>query len=78
MRLRAPAIATGVQSMDLMRTPPSDQRNALASNSKTCLFKAKNQSTMKSGVAGVQDANTYDRDNAAVESSARRVEFFIA
>jgi hypothetical protein len=33
---------------------------------------------MKSGVAGVQDANTYDRDNAAVESSARRFEFFIA
>src|SRR5260370_33275819 len=40
IRLRAPAIATGVQSMDLMRTPPRDQRNAVASNSTTCLFKA--------------------------------------
>ena len=38
IRLRAPAIAAGGKSMDLIRTPPRDQRIAAASRSRTCLF----------------------------------------
>ena len=40
IRLRAPAIATGVKSIDLIRTPPRDHRIAAASRSRTCLFNA--------------------------------------
>src|SRR5215468_8715248 len=39
IRLLEPAIASGVQSIDLIRTPPSDQRIAAARRNKTCLFK---------------------------------------
>jgi hypothetical protein len=70
IRLRPPAIASGVQSMDLIRTPPSDQRNAVASNSTTCLFKAEFEKSGVAGVAGVQEANTYDGNKYC-----RRIEF---
>ena len=39
IRLREPAIASGVQSIDLIRIPPSDHKIAEARRSKTCLFK---------------------------------------
>jgi hypothetical protein len=42
--LRAPAIATGFKSIDLMSTPPSDQRMAAASRSRTCLVNEKSRS----------------------------------
>jgi hypothetical protein len=38
IRLRVPAIAIGLKSIDLIRTPPSDQRMAAASRSRTYLF----------------------------------------
>ena len=53
--LRPPAIATGFKSIDLMRTPPSDQRMAAASRSRTCLFNEKSRSFR---VAGVQEHPT--------------------
>ena len=37
IKLLDPAMATGFQSMDLMRTPPSDQKNAVNSIRKTYL-----------------------------------------
>jgi hypothetical protein len=40
IKLLEPAIATGFQSIDLMRTPPNDQKNAVSSRRKTFLFKA--------------------------------------
>ena len=55
MRLRAPAIAAGVKSMDFISTPPRDQRIAVASKSRTCLFKAKiflRKETKKIGLNG--------------------------
>jgi xanthine dehydrogenase iron-sulfur cluster and FAD-binding subunit A len=39
IRLREPAMATGFQSIDLMRTPPNDQNNAVRSRRRTFLFK---------------------------------------
>ena len=39
IRLLEPAIATGFQSTDLMRTPPKDQKNAVSNRRKTFLFK---------------------------------------
>ena len=39
IKLLDPAMATGFQSMDLMRTPPSDQKNAVSNRRKTFLFK---------------------------------------
>src|ERR1700733_8016984 len=41
IKLRAPAMATGFQSMDLMRTPPNDQNNAASSKRTTFLFKGR-------------------------------------
>jgi hypothetical protein len=43
IKLRAPAMATGFQSMDLMRTPPNDQNNAARSRRTTFLFKRAGQ-----------------------------------
>jgi len=40
IKLRDPAMATGFQSMDLMRTPPKDQNNAARSRKTTFLFKS--------------------------------------
>ena len=37
IKLLEPAMATGFQSMDLMRTPPNDQKNAVSSRRKTYL-----------------------------------------
>jgi hypothetical protein len=37
IKLLEPAMATGFQSMDLMRTPPKDQKNAVSSRRKTYL-----------------------------------------
>src|SRR5215475_13380643 len=39
IRLREPAIASGVQSIDLIRMPPSDHKIAAARRSRTFLFK---------------------------------------
>ena len=39
IKLLEPAMATGFQSMDLMRTPPKDQKNAVSNRRKTFLFK---------------------------------------
>src|SRR6201993_5531517 len=37
IKLLEPAMAIGFQSMDLMRTPPKDQKNAVSSSRKTYL-----------------------------------------
>jgi hypothetical protein len=39
IKLLEPAMATGFQSMALMRTPPKDQKNAVSNRRKTFLFK---------------------------------------
>jgi|ERR1700751_2826226 hypothetical protein len=38
IKLREPAIATGASSIDLIRTPPSDHRTAVARRSRTYRF----------------------------------------
>src|SRR6476660_6498660 len=61
-RLRAPAIATGDQSMDLIRTPPRDQRVAAGSKSKTFLFNGE-----RAGIPEVQELQEFRRQRCGLK-----------
>src|SRR5260370_35888367 len=61
IRLREPAIATGFQSIDLMRTPPSDQNKAVRSKRATFLFKRfeTKRCVVSAEAKGVVQCNAY-------------------
>src|SRR5580704_2971473 len=61
IRLREPAIATGFQSIDLMRTPPSDQNKAVRSKRATFLFKRfeTKRCVVAAEAEGVVQCNSY-------------------
>ncbi len=66
IRLRVPAIATGAKSIDLIRTPPRDQRIAAASRSRTCLFNGRaGVCKVQAGVQELQEVRSCRIEKAA-------------